>query len=87
MALEWGSLLEAHLGWRGAFWALGGTGLLFVPVIGSGLREPRREVDSTDLTGIFDRAVSNTWVYISGCLLFVRHTRVSRDNAVASRLL
>ena len=42
-----GSLLEAHLGWRGAFWVLGGTGLLFVPVIGSRLREPRREVDST----------------------------------------
>lgn len=41
-----GSVLEAHLGWRGAFWALGATGFLFVPVIGLGLKEPRREAAS-----------------------------------------
>jgi predicted MFS family arabinose efflux permease len=36
-----GGVLEAKLGWRGAFWALGGTGILLVPLLGLALPEPR----------------------------------------------
>jgi predicted MFS family arabinose efflux permease len=37
-----GGVLEATLGWRGAFWVLGGTGMLFVPILALALPEPRR---------------------------------------------
>jgi predicted MFS family arabinose efflux permease len=37
-----GGMLEAKLGWRGAFWSLGGLGLLMVPLLAFALPEPRQ---------------------------------------------